>query len=403
MNIVFLSHSDLLGSQSMPRFRDMLANGMQMRGHRVTILKPREVLSRIPAPFIVRKWLGYIDQYILFSAIIRKKVKHFSSDTLFVLTDHALGIWASLVTHRPHVIHCHDFLAQQSAAGGRAYQTVGWTGRQYQAMIRRGYSTGKNFISVSQKTKADLHAFLSTPPQRSEVVYNGFNNAFGPRQQEGARAVLASATRRSLREGYILHVGGNQWYKNRRGVIEIYDAWREFALHPLPLVMIGKPPDRELRCAYERSRYRQDIQWVENAVDSLLVNAYAGASVLLFPSLAEGFGWPIVEAMACGCPVITTGLAPMTEVAGGAAFLIPPRPHDDTEVASWASQAAASLNSVISLSTEAHAAVVRKGLENAKRFNTAEILDKVEAIYLEITGRPKQSEALEYNAAKEAY
>jgi hypothetical protein len=72
----------------------------------------------------------------------------------------------------------------------------------------------------------DLHKFLNKEPEISEVVYNGLNNDFTPLPETKARQFLSKIINHNLNKGYILHVGGNQWYKNRSGVIKIYDAWR---------------------------------------------------------------------------------------------------------------------------------------------------------------------------------
>jgi glycosyltransferase involved in cell wall biosynthesis len=108
--------------------------------------------------------------------------------------------------------------------------------------------------------------------------------------------------------------------------------------------------------------------------------AYAGATVFLFPSLAEGFGWPIAEAMASGCPVITTQEAPMTEVGAAAAFYLPRRPATGT-AAAWASAGAHVVQQVVALSTAERQAVVAAGLANARRFEPAVALDQMETIY----------------------
>src|SRR5690606_6417880 len=143
-----------------------------------------------------------------------------------------------------------------------------------------------------------------------------------------------------LKEGYILHVGGNDWYKNRGGVIEIYNAWRSGGGGKVPLLLVGNAPDKKILDAYSRSKYKSEIHFLTDKDDEFVRLAYCGALVLLFPSLEEGFGWPIAEAMASGCGVITTGEAPMTEVAGSAGFLIPRRPQDPEESIQWAEHAA---------------------------------------------------------------
>ncbi len=384
MNIVFFTHPDFLNLQSMPRFTHMLAEGMRQRGHQIAVWSPDPKAIKIPAPSFMKKWLGYIDQFLFFPKTVKKKLRHVGSQTLFVFTDQALGPWVPLVSHLPHVIHCHDFLAQRSANNEIGENRTGWTGKLYQKLIRNGYVKGKHFISVSKKTQNDLHRFLPKIPSISDVVYNGFHQSFSPQKQEMAILAVAEKTGLDLTSGYILHVGGNPWYKNRKGVLKIYNALRERGLSSLPLLMIGEPPSDELIEIQTTSGYRSDIHWLTNIGDDLVKLAYSGASVFLFPSLAEGFGWPIAEAMASGCPVITTGEAPMTEVAADAGFYLKRMPSIAAHVKQWANEGADVINKVLSLSSNERKKVIDAGIQNSKRFDTQKALDEIESIYLSV-------------------
>lgn len=384
MKIVFLTHPPFIGSQSMPRFAGMLEDGMVRRGHEVIRWTARPFFYRLALPPSLRKWLGYLDQYLIFPLIVRKRLKTEQNGTLFVIVDQALGPWVPLVADRRHAIHCHDFLAQKSALGMIPENPTGKSGAIYQAFIRRGYQRGRNFISVSEKTKSDLSSFLSSTPAVSEVVYNGLNPAFVERDGNAARLEFEKAAHLDLSEGYVLHVGANQWYKNRMGVVEIYDAWREANPVRLPLILIGPSATKALRAACAASPFSDDIHLLSGLNDEAVRAAYAGASVFVFPSLAEGFGWPIAEAMASGCPVITTAEAPMTEVAGDAAFLIPRRPIPTSESSKWAVEAAEVLQKVLSLSSEERNAVRKRGMANSDRFNSQTTLDRIESIYVAV-------------------
>ncbi len=384
MNLVFFTHPSFLGSQSMPRYAQLLTEGMKIRGHSVEVWSPNPRFYKLPLPTDKKKWLGYLDQFIVFPREVYKRLKKHNSNTLFVFTDQALGPWVPLVADQPHVIHCHDFLAQRSALGQIPENPISWTGRQYQSMIRRGYSCGKHFICGSEKTREDLHYFLRTPPASANVVDNGFNQPFAPCNPAKARGLLGAKTSLDLSGGYLLHVGGNQWYKNRVGVIEIYDAWRAHSSESLPLLMAGRPPSDTLLSAYKGATYRKDIHFLCNLSDEAIQLAYGGASLLLFPSLAEGFGWPIAEAMACGCPVITTNEAPMSAVAGKAGFLIPRKPMQASDVRAWAIEAGIVIKQVLELSPEKRRKVIEEGIINSKRFDTAYALDRIESIYKSI-------------------
>ena len=219
MNIVFLSHPAFLGHKSMPRFAKMLAEGMAARGHNTEIWTAQERAAKLSNRPFIKKWLGYIDQYLVFPSELQRKARTRPKDTLFVFTDQALGPWVPHVAHRPHVIHCHDFLALQSAIDEIKEKRTDWTGMQYQKMIRRGFSKGKHFISVSQKTISYLEKYLHDKPHTSEVVYNGFHQKFYPIPQQEARRSWGEKVALDLTQGYILHIGGNLWYKNIKGVL----------------------------------------------------------------------------------------------------------------------------------------------------------------------------------------
>jgi glycosyltransferase involved in cell wall biosynthesis len=383
MRIVFFTHPPFLGSQSMPRFASMLANGMEQRGHQIEIWTPEAYFYKLSAPNSLKKWLGYLDQFMVFPGQVRKRIKSYSGQTLFVFTDHALGPWVPLVANRPHVIHCHDFLAQQSAFGKIKENPTGFTGRLYQKFIRKGYLQGKNFVSVSNKTRHDLQELLNKRPQLSDVIYNGLNRDFKPLEIDNTRKTFGEAIGADLSQGYILHIGGNQWYKNREGVIRVYESWRKLDNGKLPLLLIGKEPTTALKEKQRKSAYVDDILFLTDINDDQTLLAYAGATLLLFPSLAEGFGWPIAEAMSSGCPVVTTDEAPMTEVAGDAGFLIKKRGDEDINL--WADEAALVVDHVVNLSPAEREAAVENGIKNSKRFRTETMLNNVEEIYKNLT------------------
>ena len=221
-------------------------------------------------------------------------------------------------------------------------------------------------------------------PNISKVVYNGLNKQFNIINNKQARQTIGGQIGVDLSNGYILHVGGNLWYKNRLGVVEIYSTWRKEFNDPVPLLLVGNLPSPELELAIENSDYKDTIFSINTITDEYINAVYSGALVLLFPSIAEGFGWPIAEAMASGCPVITTGEAPMNEVGGDAALYLPAMPLIDSEKEIWLSKAAKQLNKLINLTGEERAVLMELGLKNARRFDTNSAITKIENILLEI-------------------
>jgi glycosyltransferase involved in cell wall biosynthesis len=385
MNIVFFTHPKYLKLRSMDTYTNMLSSGMKARGHHVETWFPRSVFSQFQSPPTIQKWLGYIDQFIIFPIAVKSRVARFDKKTLFVFTDQALGPWVPLVADKSHIIHCHDFMALQSAEGEIAENPTGITGRIYQSFIKNGYKQGKNFISVSKKTKADLKRYLTKVPERNEVVYNGLKPEYRFTSPEIARTFMKNETGLNLDNGYLLHVGGNQWYKNRKGLIEIYNAFRQNSEMKIPLLLVGQQPSAELWSMIYDSAWSKDIHVFTEPDDQFIQHAYSGSAALLFPSLAEGFGWPILEAMACGTIVITTNAEPMIEIGGNAALYINKRPEGLVRAGIWALESAKVVEQAVCLSPQKRKDRIEAGLVNASCFSLSNSLDKIEAIYLTLT------------------
>jgi len=397
MKLVFFTHPPFLAISSMTRYASWLVDDMRRRGHEVRIWTPDAVFHRLPVPERLKKWMGYLDQFVVFPAQVKWRLLRQPRDTLYVFADHALGPWVPLVAKRPHVVHCHDFLAQDSALGRIPHNPVSQTGRLYQRYIRNGFRQAHAFIAISRKTRDDLMDVVD-PTSRCEVVYNGVNPRFRPAADVPAqREALGRALGIDLSRGFVMHVGVNTWYKNRQGVLAAYGAWRGAlearaagdaapTTDAIPLLMIGPPATDSLEALRLRLPGTADVHFLSSVSDDQLAALYGAATVFLFPSIAEGFGWPIVEAMASGCPVITTGEAPMTEVAGSAAVLIPVSTLQDTDAPApwttpWATRAGAALAQVAGLSAPERQAMVARGLAQAKHFDSAKALDRIEAIY----------------------
>lgn len=363
----------------MPRFARMIGDGMHARGHTVEYWQPRACLHKLPLPAGIKRWPGYADQFGVFRWEVASRLRRTGRDTLFVVTDQGLGMYVPWIRHRPHVIHCHDFLALRSALGEIPENPTGWSGRVYQSLIRRGFSQGKAFVSVSYSTQSDLHRFLPRDPAVSRVVHNGLNYPFRPLTTAEMRAQIPDLMDDSP-AGCILHIGNNSWYKNRLGVLEIYAEYARTQSRPLPLWMVGPPPPAPLSDA-ARQISAGEVKFLSGLSNPQVHAAYCHAAVLLFPSLAEGFGWPIAEAMACGTRVITTNEAPMSEVGGQAAYYLRrKRNADDRE---WAGAGASLLKEVLDEPPVGRSARVEGGVRHVQQFDVSRALDQYESVYRE--------------------
>lgn len=383
MKIVVFGHPAFVGSPSMDSFVTMVADGMRARGHDVELWRPEGIARRLGLGPRSRKWLGYIDQYVVFPFVASSRLRHMDGEPLVVLCDHALGMWMPFLRDRPHVIHSHDFNPLRELAGDFPRRRLSLSGRLYQSLIRRGFRMGNTFIAVSQATARDVARFHPGQPLRCEVVYNGLNYPYGPLGQAEALARLRQVVPAPVEPGMLLHVGGNQWYKNRLGVLALYLAYCRVTPVPRSLWMIGAPPEREMMAlARQAANVGGEVRWFAGLPTEAVHAAYALAAVFLFPSLEEGFGWPIIEAMACGTPVLTTDRAPMSEIAGDAATLIERMPEDDRDM--WAMRNAPVLSEMAAWSASRRQRVVERARVHALGFSAEHALDEYERIYRDV-------------------
>ena len=366
MKILLVGNYHHSHQQSMQRFADLTCELLTAAGHEVRLLKPEPLLGNLkPGEAGLGKWLGYIDRFILFRPRLRRAARW--ADVVHVC-DHSNAMYAGMVGGRPNVVTCHDLLAVQSARGEIAGNVTGFSGRIFQRWILSGLKRAQHVVCVSEQTRSELRRLSGLPAARCSVVPNALNYPYRPMVSDEARARLQRLGA-SAPWPFFVHIGGNQWYKNRAGVVGLFmqlAALPPFQSHHL--IMAGKPWPDELRALVQGSGLAARIhEWTEVANEDLRA-LYSTAEALLFPSLQEGFGWPIAEAQACGCVVVTSNRAPMTEVGGDAAIYIDP---DDAPGAA----------AVIAGTLADRDALVEAGLRNAERFSGAQMVEGYVAAY----------------------
>lgn len=391
MRFVFFCHPAFMASQSMPRFARMLGAWVASRGHEVTYWQPgshcHDLARRLGWRAFATKWAGYIDQYLIFPWQVRWRLRHQPSDTLFVFCDQALGPWVPLVKHRPHVIHAHDLLALRSALGLIPENPVSLTGRLYQRYIRQGFRQGRNFICVSQRTRDDLQRFGGVAGAAMQVVYNGLNHPYKRVPAPAARAALRKAGLPDVEDGLLLHVGGGQWYKNTAGVIRLYGAYARRVSTALPLWMISPlPTSQAVEDALRDLPAHAQVRFFQGIDNAALEALYSLSAVMLFPSLAEGFGWPLVEAQASGCAVLTSDDSPMNEVAGPHAHYLPVL-KPDTDANAWAEQGGALLVQLTLDPDHMGTEALAQRMAWAARFTATQAMEGYWSAYLAVLAR----------------
>jgi len=346
----------------------------------VQMWTPRALLHQWVPEGPWSKWAGYVDQYLLFPLWVMWKSSQQPPDTLYVFADQALGPWVPRVRHKPHVVHVHDLLALRSALGLVPENRTGWSGRLYQRYIRSGFAQARHFISISYKTRDDLERYGQPRSITSKVVYNGLNYPYAPLPDQDARLALVQAGLPIADKGMLLHVSGNQWYKNVAGVIRLYAHYARKHAAPLPLWLVGAMGRDNLQEALATVPAQGQVLFFQGLENRVLQACYSQARVFVFPSLAEGFGWPLIEAQACGCPVLTTDEAPMNEISGPAAHYLPRlKARDDPEA--WAAQGAQVLEDLLNLSAQATEQLRKQCAAWPARFDAEAAIDSYLHIY----------------------
>ena len=364
----------------MRTFGDQIAVGLRARGHQVQELTAPVIFARLARRHgVVTKWLGYLDKFVLFSPLLWLRAWALPANSLCVFADQALGPWISLLKSRPHIVHCHDLLALEAAMHQQPFHQLGFTGRIYQRWIRHGFRQARCFLSVSQATRTSLERQLQRQPLLFAVLHNPLPSRFAPLPASEAAAEVNRALPCLGRQPFLFHIGSS-WYKNRLGLLAIWEQLQILQV-PVHLVLVGAADCALEEWIRQRPELRFRIHILDQASDALVVAFYSQAAALLFPSHAEGFGWPILEALACGCPVVTTDAAPMTEVGGQAASYVPLYPLNPQAQVDWARIAAQQVQAVLQRSPAEQLAVRQQGFDQAHCFQYKRWLDQLEVHY----------------------
>jgi glycosyltransferase involved in cell wall biosynthesis len=377
--ILLLGNYSYDQQESMQRFAAMLRDGLAGQGVPVEMIHPEPLLGRLrPSASGLGKWLGYVDKFVLFPLRLRRRVKALKKAGPLVVhvCDHSSGPYCRYLQDVPHLVTCHDVLALRSARGDFPENPTGFTGRLYQQMILAGLRKARMVACVSAESQNQFLELSGLPKEKTSVIENGLNYPYSPLD----RAEAATRVNALLEAGghgefcnqpFLLHVGGNQWYKNRVGLLAIYSELLRKSSNTTLLFLVGKPlPDS--------TRSKLDSQTSSRVIEFHHVNneelraLYSTAECLVFPSKYEGFGWPLAEAQACGCRVITTNRPPMTEVAGKSAVFIDPAAPQE---------AAAAIGQLLQETPEEAANRIEEGFANVQRFDPETMIRSYLALY----------------------
>lgn len=222
-------------------------------------------------------------------------------------------------------------------------------------------------IVDSQSTADDVAKILNIEKDRLRVIYLGVSEQFVP---QPAKNIERIKQKYKIKKDYLLTIGGSQPRKNVRRVIDACQSVIE--KENLQLVVVGRflPEDK--------LRLNDDVVLIEYVAYEDLPALYSGAECFIYPSLYEGFGLPVLEAMKCGCPVVTSNRGSLKEISGDAAIVVEPQSVEAIREG---------IKKAIYCSDEEYIKRVKKGFSWTKKFTWEETARKTLQVYQEAVSK----------------
>ncbi|MBN1203065.1 MAG: glycosyltransferase family 4 protein [Anaerolineae bacterium] len=292
-----------------------------------------------------------------------------------------------LFTGRVRLYHATDFALPPTLPGTRTLLTVHDLSfvrapetavpvlKAYlDTVVPRSVRRADHVLADSQATKDDLAELYGTPPEKITVLLSGISAEFAPETDDAARKAVRE--RYNIPgQPYIFSVGTVQPRKNYARIMQALAALGP-AFEDVHLVIAGGRGwlDSPIYRAVDELGLAERVHFTGFARDEDLPALYSEAACLAYPSLYEGFGFPVLEAMACGTPVVTSNVSSIPEVAGDAALLVDPY---DVEVLAGA------LRRLLTDET-LRADLVARGFEQAARFTWARTAQQLRVVYRQI-------------------
>ena len=237
----------------------------------------------------------------------------------------------------------------------------------YDRKFRHACRVADRIHAISEQTKQDLMTYFSVPEEKIEVVYQSVNPLFF--QEKSEVELLNIRNKYQLPEKFILNVGT---VEPRKNLLALLKGMVSSGIK-IPLVVVGKPTKYQKKAVefVAANGSVLDVRFLSGIQDKELAILYQLAEIMVYPSLFEGFGLPVAEAQASGCPVITSNTSSLPEAGGDAAIYI--NPENPVEIGE-------ALNRFFSGEIN-RAELVEKGKLNAQRFVPEKLAGQLMQIY----------------------
>ena len=241
------------------------------------------------------------------------------------IADHGNSHLVNFLPHDRTIVTCHDLIPLRLADRLKGISKRGRYSFWCKVVHMRSAAC---IMADSESTRRDVITLLGIPSKRVHVVYLGLKlEDFSPLKKSESKEQLKQQFKFSW-PLTLLHVGAAAFYKNLEGVIDTLGSLRDKHHLDIHLVRMGSPLPETLRELISRRRLDSFVHDIQVKSDVELRGLYLASDVLLFPSWWEGFGWPPLEALACGVPVIASPRGSLPEITGSAALQVDPEDLD---------------------------------------------------------------------------
>jgi glycosyltransferase involved in cell wall biosynthesis len=271
--------------------------------------------------------------------------------------------------NKPVVVTCHDLVNFYYRDNLQGSVELPFVSRGLWEHAVKGMKYADHIVAVSSMTAKDTNQLLDIEPARISVIPNAVEAAFQPSPKEQAE---------SLRQKYglepgtvcLLNVGANHPRKNINTILKVVQTLQQKGL-PVQFWKVGVDFTDEQKAFIQNQGLENHVRFLGKADKSTLIQIYNAADILIAPSFHEGFGITLLEAMACGIPVITSNVSAMPEVVGDAGILV--NPKDFQAIA----------DAVCRLYTDPtyYQELVKKGLARVKLFTWKKTAERIAEIY----------------------
>lgn len=370
MKIILIGNYPPDKQESMNLFSSMLNKGFINSGIESEIWLPSVFFGTFSKSTSkgLGKWLGYLDKWVLYPLILKIRLLkniHNNADVRFHICDHSNSLYLAYLPINKSAITCHDVLAIRGAFGfDDAYCKASSFGIILQKWILKNLVKARELATVSELTLRQLIELsngFAPKTEKWQVIHNAYNGDFRPLSRQVSNQKI-QAMGFLENKPFILHVGSSLERKNRKllvdMLVELGDNWNGI------VCFAGDDIDPDLVSHINRLGLHNRVKSIIKPGHDDLLALYSSCEAFIFPSFSEGFGWPVIEAQACGAPVIASNIEPMPEVSGGAAL------HESPYKVVDFARAFLSLQNI-----SVREQLIAKGFENCKRFTTKKMID----------------------------